>query len=120
MGDAGEESEVDHKTYWKDLKVYCVGFMGMSVREYDDILYPDLLLKIEGFRKRRDEDLRILRRIGYSALKGSHLEPKSMPKSEKEYFPLTTDKKDEQYKFQDKKEAYKELLELVTNGASRN
>lgn len=92
----------------------------MTVKEYNEILYPDLILKIKGYQRKRDEDHRILRRIGFSALKGSHYDPKSLPKTEREYWRLTTDTKEEKYQFQDKKEAYKELLELVTNGASRN
>lgn len=92
----------------------------MSVKEYNEILYPDLLAKIEGFQNRRQIEEDMLRRVGFSAQIGSHLDPKLMPKTKQAYWPMRGDKKQDGYKFQDKKEAFKELLDMVQNGASRN
>lgn len=93
----------------------------MSVKEYNEILYPDLLLKIEGFQNRREYDEKMLRKIGFSAYIAPNLDPKRMSKSESTYWPMIGDRKEKQgYQFQDKKEAFRELLDQVQHGASRN
>src|SRR5690606_37179058 len=62
--------------------------MGMGIREYYDMLYPDLLLKMEGFSDRLKREEYLLRKVGFSAYIGAHLDPKKMAKSEDKYWPM--------------------------------
>lgn len=88
----------------------------MSVREYNTIMYPDLLCKIKGFRDRMNYEERVMRKVGFSALiSASIVGSKSMPKTEQEYWPIDGDEQPKLPKsnFESKKEAFKKIIEKV-------
>lgn len=119
---SGYEAEAAVETdYWETLKKYCIGYIGMSLRDYNNITYSDLMIKIDGFQDREQYTESMFRRVGYSARIAPHVHPKDTPKTEAKYWPMKGDKvAKETYSFQEKKEAFKELLDLVQNGAVRN
>lgn len=92
--------------------------MGMTVSEYNRITYRDLMLKIDGFQDREQYTESMFRMVGFSAQTGSHVRPKDQPKTLNAYWPMRADEavKKEAYSFGDKKEAFRELLNLVNNG----
>lgn len=62
--------------------------MGMEVGAYYNSLYPDLLLKIEGFDRRRKADEVIMREIGWAAYTAPHLNVKKMHKDRQSFWPI--------------------------------
>lgn len=52
--------------------------MGMSHKEYDTILYCDLVLKLEGYKDRLLHEEKIQRLVAYSSYIAPHLNPKKM------------------------------------------
>ena len=52
------------------------------------MLYPDLLLKMEGYSDRLKREEYLLRKVGFSSYIGPHLDPKKMAKSEDKYWPI--------------------------------
>lgn len=52
----------------------------MTPSEYDNILYRDLVLKLEGFKDRLDSEELILRRVAYSAYLGPSVDAKDPTK----------------------------------------
>lgn len=63
----------------------------MGVYEYNTILYHELMLKMEGFDQRLQNEEDIYRTVAFSAYIGSHLNPKKLPKNVKEFWPLKRD-----------------------------
>lgn len=59
----------------------------MAPHEYDNILYPDLLLKLEGFADRLDYELDLVRNSAFSAYISGNLDPKKMAKSVDAFWP---------------------------------
>lgn len=90
--------------------------MGMGSEEYYSMLYPDLLLKIEGYDMRRQQDERIMRKVAYSAYVAPHVDPKDKAKTEQSFWPMASDKETNEPKFDDKKEAFKDLLKEIWQG----
>lgn len=88
--------------------------MGMSISEYNNILYCDLLIKIKGYRAKLLNEERMMRKVGFSALiSASVAGAKELPKTESEYWPVDGDKdyKEEREEYErDKKEALKNTL----------
>lgn len=89
----------------------------MSVREYNTIMYPDLLDKIKGHRERQKYNEMVMRKVGFSALiSASIVGSKDMPKTEQEYWPIEGEEVVERKtKAENKQEAFKRLIEK-TNG----
>ncbi|NGM63508.1 hypothetical protein G5B30_16485 [Sphingobacterium sp. SGG-5] len=87
--------------------------MGMDIGVYYNMLYPDLLLKIEGYQSRRKHEEYMWRKIGFSALTSGGLAPKGL--TEEKYWPIDKDKTSGVPEFDNKKEAFKELLKQVQN-----
>lgn len=77
--------------------------MEMTPKEYNEILYCDLMLKIEGFQNRRRDDEYRLRKVGFSAYVAPHLNPKKMAKKEDAYWPIDTNKAGEKAVGDDKR-----------------
>ena len=69
----------------------------MTPHEYDNILYPDLLIKMEGFNERLEYELDLVRNSAFSSYISGNLDPKKMAKSVDAFWPkskkVLTDKK---------------------------
>lgn len=93
--------------------------MGMSSREYNTIMYPDLMAKINGFRNRRKHDEQLMREVGWSAIiSGRVAHSKEFYKSKMEYWPIDGDPEPSDIDpegggFESKKGAYKQLIDKV-------
>lgn len=75
----------------------------MSPHEYDNILYTDLLIKIEGFNERLDYELDLVRNSAFASYISGNLDPKKMAKTVDSFWPK--DKKGAGPKVTDKKRA---------------
>lgn len=62
--------------------------MGMGSVEYDNILYCDLLLKVEGFAKRMDHEENMVRTAAFSSYIAPHLNVKKMAKTLEAFWPM--------------------------------
>ena len=63
--------------------------MGMSCKEYDNITYKDLMLKIKGHKMRQREREKHLRTIAFSAYISPHVPYKSLIKDVEKFWPIT-------------------------------
>lgn len=62
--------------------------MGMPPEEYDNILYRDLIFKMEGFKDKLDYEEEIFRNMAYSSYIAPNLNPKKMAKSIDKFWPM--------------------------------
>lgn len=108
-----EKEEVDK--YWKGLKKYCLGFMGMSVEEYNNILYADLTAKLEGFLERQEYELDIVRNATFAIYRVEGTDVKSRAKTVDEFWP----KGDSGKGNKDKKALLQTRLEIIKKAAQR-
>lgn len=75
----------------------------MTPYDYDTILYPDLLLKMEGFTDRMEYELDITRNASFASYISGNLDPKKMAKSVNEFWPKDTKKGPHDKKISDAK-----------------
>lgn len=85
----GSDEEQSADEYWRGLRKYCLGFMGMTPREYDCILYVDLIAKMEGFNDRMRWEEGIMRKVAFSAYVAPHVNPKKMPRKIETFWPMS-------------------------------
>jgi len=74
--------------YWDDLRRYCLGFIGMSIGDYNNITYFDLMLKIDGFNSRRKHDEAWARKIAYSSYISNNIQLKQKDLDIDKFWPL--------------------------------
>lgn len=87
----------------------------MDVREYDNILYRDLMAKLEGFKDRLDYEESIYRKIAQSAFIGPHLKGATASKTFEEFWPGKK-KGDHKKVTNERRRAIKEALKQMNSG----
>lgn len=60
----------------------------MSVREYNNMLYRDFILKMQGYKERQEYEEEISRTIAFSAYIAPHLNVKKMAKNIEKFWPM--------------------------------
>jgi hypothetical protein len=68
-------------------------------------------------RMKRDEEL-LFREVGYSALIGSHLDPKKMPKTKQKYWSIGLDNRIDKEQLEHNKKVMLEAYKKYNNGRS--
>lgn len=82
------EDDSDINEYWSNVRKYCLGYIGMSIDEYNNITYADLMRKIDGFNKRVKANISMQRHLTWTTYIAPHLDPKKMAKSIDDFWPL--------------------------------
>lgn len=62
--------------------------MGMSAQEFDNMLYRDFILKMEGFKQRQEYEENIYRTVAFSAYIAPHLNPKKLAVNIDKFWPM--------------------------------
>lgn len=112
----GDETEQDTGEYWIGLRRYCLGFMGMTPKEYDCILYTDLIAKMDGFRERLIHEENIMRNVAFSAYIAPHLNPKKMAKKIDTFWPMSGGNTNTKKVTDEKRARLKAFLQKQNNG----
>lgn len=94
----------------------------MSPKEYDTILYRDLMLKMQGFKDRLNYEEDITRRLAFTVYRAPHLNPKKLAKSIDAFWPKPgSEKNTDNKKISDaKRQAVREELQRRKNGETGN
>ena len=96
-----EQSDID--SYWHNVRKYCLGFIGMTLSEYNNTTYSDLMRKIDGFNERLKTNLSLKRHHAWITYISPHLDPKKMSKSIDEFWPQSPENATSSKKIDDEK-----------------
>lgn len=94
--------------------------MGMTLKEYDIILYRDLIFKMNGFKMKLDYEEEIFRNMAYSSYIAPHLNPKKMAKNIDKFWPMNTgngEKTPNKKVSDEKRKAIQEALKNMNNAS---
>lgn len=96
--------------------------MGMSPKEYDVILYRDLMFKMDGFKDRLNFEEEVIRRLAYTTYRAPHLNPKKLANNIDAFWPKPggTGKSDNKKISDAKRKAVREELQKRRNGQTGN
>lgn len=85
----GEErkGKEDLSKYWDSVRKYCLGFIGMTETEYNNITYANLMRKVNGFNDRVKVNISMKRHLSWVTYISPHLDPKKMAKTIDEFWP---------------------------------
>ena len=72
---------------------FAVGELGLRLEEFYDMPFCEFLIKSYAYNRMQKERLRHTRLIAWSAQIGSHLDPKTMPKSIDQFMPIEDERK---------------------------
>lgn len=96
----------------------------MTPAEYDNILYRDLIIKLEGFKDRLDREELIFRKVAYSAYLGPSVDGKDPSKKNIEKFwpmeILDETKKRKEALSKEKREAIREALKEMNENRNKD
>lgn len=83
------ESHEVHEIDWdRDVVAFAVGELGLRLEEFFDMPWCEFLIKSYAYNRMQEERLRHTRLIAWTALTGSHLDPKGLPKSIDSFLPI--------------------------------
>lgn len=88
----------------------------MSPKEYDTILYRDLLMKLDGFKDRLEYEENLTRRAAFAAYLAPHLNPKKLAKKLDDFWPLNGKGDVKKVTMAEKRKAIREALKEMNNG----
>lgn len=110
--DSERDEQSDIRSYWHNVRKYCLGFMGMTLSEYNNTTYSDLMRKVEGFNERLKTNLSIKRHLAWITYISPHLDPKKMSKTIDEFWPQSPENRKPSKKIDDaKRQRIKAFLE---------
>lgn len=85
---ADDGDDVQSLNWEEDIVAFALGEIGLRYEEFYDMPFCEFLIKSFAYERMQKERLRHTRLIAYSAQIGSHLDPKSLPKTLEKFMPI--------------------------------
>ena len=95
----------------------CLGELGITSYDYlYKMTMAEFNIRLFAFKRMSRDKEMLFREVGYSAMVGSHLDPKKMPKTKQKYWSIGVDNRIDEKQLEQNKATMLEAYKQYNNG----